>query len=185
MARLFTRLQKHLLVARHRQPVRRARSGHWCHSGKDDADQETRRFPGLYDRPGRRKQWPDRKIHVILDNLSTHKKNDEWLAAHPNVTFHFTPTSASWRNQVEIWFGILSRKALAGASFASIAQLVQAIQDFTEVIQMEFNNLRRAQARGQWCPIARFYRQLMQLDTRYQYIEATLLLSLELVRLFG
>src|SRR6266436_1961739 len=77
-------------------------------------------------------QPPDREIHVILDNLSTHKKNDDWLAAHPNVTFHFTPTSASWLNQVEIWFGIFSRKALAGASFASIAQLVQAIRDFTE-----------------------------------------------------
>jgi len=77
-------------------------------------------------------QPPDREIHVILDNLSTHKKNDDWLAAHPNVTFHFTPTSASWLNQVEIWFGIFSRKALAGASFASIAQLVRAIRDFTE-----------------------------------------------------
>jgi len=77
-------------------------------------------------------QPPDREIHVILDNLSTHKKNDRWLAAHPNVTFHFTPTSASWLNQVEIWFGIFSRRALAGASFASIAQLAQAIRDFTE-----------------------------------------------------
>lgn len=48
------------------------------------------------------------------------------------VTFHFTPTAASWLNQVEIWFGIFSRKALAGASFASVAQLVQAIRDFTE-----------------------------------------------------
>jgi transposase len=75
---------------------------------------------------------PDRQIHVILDNLSTHKRNDDWLAAHPNVTFHFTPTAASWLNQVEIWFGIFSRKALAGASFGSIAQLVQAIRDFTE-----------------------------------------------------
>jgi transposase len=75
---------------------------------------------------------PDREIHVILDNLSTHKKNDAWLAAHPNVTFHFTPTSASWLNQVEIWFGIFSRKALAGASFAGVEQLAQAIRDFTE-----------------------------------------------------
>src|SRR5258708_14422913 len=76
-------------------------------------------------------QPPDRETHVILDNLSTHKKNDDWLAAHPNVTFHFTPTSASWLNQVEIWFGIFSRKALAGSSFASIAQLVQAIRAFS------------------------------------------------------
>src|SRR5215831_3543530 len=56
----------------------------------------------------------DREIHVILDNYCTHKKNDAWLKAHPNVTFHFTPTSASWLNQVEIWFGILTRKALRG-----------------------------------------------------------------------
>lgn len=72
-----------------------------------------------------------RQIHVILDNLSTHKKNDDWLAAHPNVTFHFTPTSASWLNQVEIWFGIFQRKTLNNVSFGSIAQLTTAIHDFT------------------------------------------------------
>ena len=54
-------------------------------------------------------QPADRQIHVILDNLNTHKKNEDWLAKHPNVTFHFTPTSASWLNQVEIWFGIFQR----------------------------------------------------------------------------
>jgi transposase len=69
-------------------------------------------------------------IHVILDNYSTHKKNHDWLAAHPNVRFHYTPTSASWLNQVEIWFGILSRKTLSGASFESTAQLTQAIEAF-------------------------------------------------------
>ena len=70
------------------------------------------------------------QIHVILDNYSTHKKNHEWLAKHPNVHFHFTPTSASWLNQVEIWFGIFARKTLSGASFANIEQLVQAIEAF-------------------------------------------------------
>ncbi|HEY2534199.1 MAG TPA: IS630 family transposase, partial [Xanthobacteraceae bacterium] len=74
-----------------------------------------------------------REIHVVLDNFCTHRKNEEWLAAHPYVAFHFTPTSASWLNQVEIWFGIFSRKALAGASFRNVEQLVQAIRDFTEV----------------------------------------------------
>jgi transposase len=73
----------------------------------------------------------DRHIHVILDNYCTHKKNETWLAAHPNVTFHFTPTSASWLNQVEIWFGIFTRKALSGASFRSVEQLKHAIHDFT------------------------------------------------------
>lgn len=74
----------------------------------------------------------DREIHVILDNYCTHKKNDAWLEAHPNVTFHFTPTSASWLNQVEIWFGILTRKALKGASFNSKEELATAIQDFCD-----------------------------------------------------
>jgi transposase len=55
---------------------------------------------------------PGKEIHVILDNYCIHKKNEAWLAAHANVFFHFTPTSASWLNQVEIWFGILSRKAI-------------------------------------------------------------------------
>lgn len=72
----------------------------------------------------------DQEIHVILDNYCTHKKNHDWLAKHPNVHFHFTPTSASWLNQVEIWFGIFSRKTLSGASFVSIEQLVQAIEAF-------------------------------------------------------
>src|SRR6266852_727687 len=71
-----------------------------------------------------------KEIHVILDNYCIHKKNDAWLAVHPNVFFHFTPTSASWLNQVEVWFGILSRKALRGASFHDIEQLRKAIEDF-------------------------------------------------------
>lgn len=74
----------------------------------------------------------EREIHVILDNYCTHKRNEEWLVAHDNVHFHFTPTSASWLNQVEIWFGIFSRKALRGASFASPAELRQRIEDFIE-----------------------------------------------------
>lgn len=73
------------------------------------------------------------EIHVILDNYCTHKKNEEWLKAHPNVTFHFTPTSASWLNMVEIWLGILTRKTLKGASFNSTQELAQAISDFCEV----------------------------------------------------
>jgi len=73
---------------------------------------------------------PDQELHVILDNYCTHKKCDAWLARHPNVHFHFTPTSASWLNQVEIWFGILSRKALRGLSARSTTELRQAIEAF-------------------------------------------------------
>jgi len=74
---------------------------------------------------------PDRDLHVILDNLNTHKpKEDRWLRRHPNVHFHYTPTYSSWLNQIECWFSILSRKALRGASFTSPQQVRQAIDDF-------------------------------------------------------
>ncbi len=77
---------------------------------------------------------PSKTIHVILDNLNTHKpKHDRWLSRHKNVHFHFTPTRASWLNQIECWFSILSRSALKGASFTSPKQLRRAIDDFIEV----------------------------------------------------
>ena len=73
----------------------------------------------------------DREIHVIMDNLSTHKpKRDLWLARHKNVHFHFIPTHASWLNQVEVWFSLLSRYALRGASFNSPKELREAIDRF-------------------------------------------------------
>ena len=74
----------------------------------------------------------DRELHVILDNYCIHKRNDDWLERHRQVYFHFTPTSASWLNQVEIWFGIFTRKALRGASFASSAQLRTAIENYLQ-----------------------------------------------------
>jgi len=74
---------------------------------------------------------PEREIHVVLDNLNTHRpKNDRWLKRHTNVHFHYTPTYSSWLNQVEVWFSILSRKALRGASFTSPWQLRRAIDNF-------------------------------------------------------
>ncbi len=72
-----------------------------------------------------------REIHVVLDNLNTHKpKRDLWLARHPNVHFHFTPTHASWLNQVEIRFSILSPGALHGVSFTSPKQVRDQIDAF-------------------------------------------------------
>ena len=77
--------------------------------------------------------YPDQEVHVILDNLNIHKpKQDQWLARHPNVHFHFTPTRASWLNQIETWFSILSRGALKNASFTSIEELRAAIDRFIE-----------------------------------------------------
>jgi transposase len=74
-----------------------------------------------------------REIHVILDKLKTHKpKRDGWLAQHENVHFHFTPTHASWLNQVEGWFSILGGQSLQRASFTSVAQLRTHIDAFIE-----------------------------------------------------
>jgi transposase len=67
--------------------------------------------------------YPKTRLEVILDNLNTHKKNEEWLARHPLVTFHYTPTRASWLNQVECWFSILQGQSLTGASFKSVDEL--------------------------------------------------------------
>ncbi len=77
--------------------------------------------------------YSTQQIHVILDNLNTHKpKKDRCLSQHKNVHYHYTPTHASWLNQVEIWFSILSRSALRGASFTSPRQVRQAIDRFVE-----------------------------------------------------
>jgi transposase len=77
--------------------------------------------------------YPDQQIHVILDNLNTHKpKKDRWLPQHKKVHFHYTPTHASWLNQVEIWFSILSRSALQGASFTAPRQVREAIDCFVQ-----------------------------------------------------
>jgi transposase len=79
-------------------------------------------------------EHPDEEIHVIMDNLSTHKpKRDHWIKRHPKVHLHFTPTHASWLNQIEIWFSLLSRYALRSASFTSVRELRQAINDFLSV----------------------------------------------------
>jgi hypothetical protein len=58
----------------------------------------------------------------FIVNLNTHKKNDEWLERHPLVTFHYTPTRASWLNQAGCWFSNLQQNSLAGASFTSVEQ---------------------------------------------------------------
>jgi len=77
--------------------------------------------------------YPDKELHVILDNLNTHKpKHDRWLARHPSVHFHYIPTHASWMNQVEVWFSILSRQALRGLNATSVRDICRAIDAFTD-----------------------------------------------------
>jgi transposase len=77
------------------------------------------------------KLYEGKEIHVVIDNLSTHKpKRDLWLARHPNVRFHYTPTHTSWLNQIEIWFSILSASSLKGGSFHSVQKLITHITSF-------------------------------------------------------
>ena len=77
--------------------------------------------------------YPEAELAVVLDNVSSHKTLAirEWLEAHPRVSFHFTPTSASWMNQIETWFGILSRQAIRRGSFRSVKELIAMITAFT------------------------------------------------------
>jgi transposase len=73
-----------------------------------------------------------RPIHIIFDNLSTHKtqKVRTFLAAHPNVQLHFTPTYSSWLNQVELWFAKIERDVLARGIFGSVADLKKKIMRY-------------------------------------------------------
>jgi transposase len=78
------------------------------------------------------RRYPDRELHVILDNSSTHSTPAmmAWLAANPLVHFHYTPTSASWLNQVEGFFGILGKQSLSLTNFPSKRTLRQHITAF-------------------------------------------------------
>ena len=75
-----------------------------------------------------------REIHVIADNLSAHKtaKVDTFLAEHPNVTLHFTPTYSSWLNQVELWFSKVERDVIARGIFTSTAALARKLRRYIE-----------------------------------------------------
>jgi len=77
--------------------------------------------------------YPTGDVHVILDNVSTHKTPavQAWLARHKRFYFHFTPTSASRMNQIEIWFAVLTRQALRRGSFNAVRTLVETIDTFT------------------------------------------------------
>jgi transposase len=80
------------------------------------------------------KTYPRRQLHLVMDNYGTHKHPDvqDWLAKHPRITLHFTPTSASWLNMVEIFFGIITRQAIRRGSFTSVDDLIAAIEAFID-----------------------------------------------------
>jgi transposase len=72
------------------------------------------------------------EIHVVLDNLSAHKTKDveQFLAAHPQVRFHFTPTYSSWLNQVELWFAKIQRDVIRRGVFTSVADLGNKLRKY-------------------------------------------------------
>jgi len=72
------------------------------------------------------------QVHLILDNYATHKHPnvEAWLAKHPRFELHFTPTSSSWLNMVEIFFGKLTDKAIRRGIFHSVPDLIDAIQAY-------------------------------------------------------
>ena len=74
----------------------------------------------------------DLELHLILDTYGTHKtpQVQRWFARHPRFKLHFIPTSSSWLNLVERWFGALTGKAVRRGSFASVPDLIAAIADF-------------------------------------------------------
>jgi len=75
------------------------------------------------------RKYPHKHLHVIADNLSTHKHKHvtEWVKRRRRLTLHFTPTYASWLNQIEIWFSIFTRDVIKGAVWHSKSELIEQI----------------------------------------------------------
>lgn len=96
------------------------------------------------------RRYPDRELHVILDNSSTHSTPEivAWLAENPLVHFHYTPTSASWLNQVEGFFGILGKQSLSLTNFPSKKALRAHIAAYMD-------NWNRAPTPFEWTKPAR------------------------------
>jgi transposase len=80
------------------------------------------------------KEYPDQRLYVVLDNLNTHTNDTarEWLEANPQVSFHYTPTQASWVNLIECFFSILTRQGLPQAVHKSVQELERFLTDFIQ-----------------------------------------------------
>jgi transposase len=78
------------------------------------------------------RQYPGKDLHIIVDNLATHKQADvkSWVASKKRVYMHFTPTYASWLNQIEIWFNIFTRDVIRGGIWPSKQALVAQIMEY-------------------------------------------------------
>ena len=80
------------------------------------------------------KTYPRRRLHLVVDNYAPHKQPGvrAWLARNPRITLHFTPTSGSWLNLVEVFFSIITRQAIRRGSHSSVKDLIAAIGQFIE-----------------------------------------------------
>jgi transposase len=78
--------------------------------------------------------YPRKQLHIVVDNYATHKHPDvqAWLKKNPRITLHFTPTSGSWLNMVEIFFGIITRQAIRRGTFTSVKDLITKIEAFID-----------------------------------------------------
>ncbi|KAB1640292.1 IS630 family transposase [Gulosibacter chungangensis] len=76
--------------------------------------------------------YPEQELHLVMDNYATHKTPEvrAWLAKHSRFHVHFTPTSGSWLNLVEVWFGIIDRQAIRRGVFTSVKDLNAKIRQF-------------------------------------------------------
>jgi transposase len=74
------------------------------------------------------------ELHIVADNYATHKHPavQAWLAKNPRITMHFTPTSGSWLNMVEIFFAIITRQAIRRGTFTSVKDLTSVIRRFID-----------------------------------------------------
>ena len=80
------------------------------------------------------KAYPRVQLHIVCDNYATHKHPAvrAWLARNPRISMHFTPTSGSWLNMVEVFFGIITRQAIRRGTFTSVKDLIGAIGIFID-----------------------------------------------------
>lgn len=111
-------------------------------------------------------------IHVILDNYCIHKRNDPWLAAHPNVVFHFTPTSASWLNQVENLVWDPCAKGSQGSPLSKHRGIASGHRSVCGRLWTHSQTVCLAQERSQRLSTQKHYRELTQLSTSIPLIRA-------------
>jgi transposase len=80
------------------------------------------------------RKYPKKQLHIIVDNLAVHKHKiiDQWVAKKKRIIVHYTPTYASWLNQIEIWFNILTKDVLKGGVWKSKKQLVDQLMEYVK-----------------------------------------------------